>query len=108
MLRTNRRPVLTVGGTQVPRSELAYYRVGCDGVLMAARLSRAALRLLPELAARACRQLVPLRNVAEEFVCRGCATWHGLRLGQRRRVLVQTGWLLCEVETSRVRRRLVV
>jgi transposase len=50
-LRPNRRPMLIVGGTRVP--ELACYRVGCDGVLMAVRLSRAALRLLAEPVARA-------------------------------------------------------
>jgi hypothetical protein len=43
--------MLIVGGTRVP--ELACYRVGCDGVLMAVRLSRAALRLLAEPVARA-------------------------------------------------------
>jgi hypothetical protein len=65
MLRPNHRPVLIVGGTRVPRLELACCRVGCDGVLMVARLSKDALRLLSELAARVCRQLVSLHGVGD-------------------------------------------
>jgi hypothetical protein len=68
----------------VPRAELACCRVGCDGELMAAQLSRAALRLLScqsRPSARAANWCACMawgtgapRVVAVEFVRRGCAT----------------------------------
>jgi hypothetical protein len=47
----------------VPRVEFACYRVGDDGDLTAAQLSRAALRLLSWPAAGAGRQLVCLHGM---------------------------------------------
>jgi hypothetical protein len=102
-LRPNRRPVLIIGGTQVPRSELACCRVGCDGVLMATRLCRAALRLLSELAARACCQLVRLH---------GMGNWRPTHRSGIVRASVQrhVAWtaLWSETETARVNEQVVV
>jgi hypothetical protein len=120
MLRPNCRPMLIIGGTRVPQLELACCRVGCDGVLMVVQLCRAALRLLSELAARVCRQLVRLH---------GMGNWHPTCRSGRVYALVQhhvawtTPWsetaraneqvvvqgrdLSCKVETCRARRRLV-
>jgi hypothetical protein len=103
-LRPNRSPELFAGGTRVPRVELACCRVGRDSDLMVTQLSRAALRLLSRLVARAGRQLVhlhgmgnrPPRVVAEVFTCRDRTTWCGLCLGRRRRLLMRTSSLLCE------------
>jgi hypothetical protein len=111
MLRPKCRHVLGVGGTRMPRAELACCMVGCDGELMAARSGRAALRPMSEPDARACRQLVRLhgmgtgapRVVAEEFTCRGRAMWYGLHLGRRWRVLVRTSCLSCKAETGRAK-----
>jgi hypothetical protein len=108
-LRPNCRPVLVVGGTRVPQVEFVCCRVGGDDDLMAVWLSRAALRLRSGPAARAGRQLVrlhgmgnrPPRVVVEVFVPRDRATWCGLCLGRRRRLLVRTSSLSCEAETCR-------
>jgi Zn-dependent metalloprotease len=54
----------------VPRVEFACCRVGLDGDLMVAQLSRAALRLLSRPAARAGRQLVHLHDI------RNCSPTH--------------------------------
>jgi hypothetical protein len=63
-LRPNCRPVLIVGGTRVPQVEFACCRVGWDDDMMAAQPGRAALRLLSEPGARACRQLVRLHGMS--------------------------------------------
>jgi hypothetical protein len=56
----------------VPRAELACCRAGYDSELMVAWLGRAALRLLSELDARACRQLVCLHGMGNwSLTCRG-------------------------------------
>jgi hypothetical protein len=116
-LRPNRRPELVIGGTCVPREEFACCRVRCDGDLMTAQLSRAALRPVSGPAARVDHQLVYLHGmgnqpppsvVAEVFTCRNCTTWCGLCLGRRRRLLVRMSNLSCGVETCHLRRRLVV
>jgi hypothetical protein len=99
----------------VPRVEFACYRVGGEGDLMAAQLSRAAIRLLPGPAARAGRQLGclhgmgnrPPRVVLEVFARRDRAMRYGLRLGRRRRLLVRTSNSSCKAGTRRARRRLI-
>jgi hypothetical protein len=99
----------------VPRAELACCRVGDDGDLTAAQPSRAALRLLSGPAARAGRQLVHLHGMGNRsprvivgvFTPWDHATWFGLRLGRRRRLLIRMSSLSCEAETCRVRRRLI-
>jgi hypothetical protein len=78
--------------------EFVCCRVGCDGDLMAALLSRAALRLLSGPAAHADRQLVCLHGMGNRpphvmvdvFMRQDRATWYGLCLGRRRRLLVRT------------------
>jgi hypothetical protein len=100
----------------VPQAELACYRVGDDGDLMAAQSGRATLRLLSGPTACAGRQLVclhvmgtdPLRVVVEVLMPRDHATWCGSCLSQRRRLVVRMSSLSCEAETCHVRRRLVV
>jgi hypothetical protein len=103
MLRPNRRLVLIIGGTLVPRSELACCRVGCDGVLMVTRLCKAALRLLSELAARACCQLVRLH---------GMGNGRPTHCSRRVHVLVQrhVAWTApwSEMETARANEQVVV
>jgi hypothetical protein len=99
----------------VPQVEFACFRVGRDFDLMAARLNRAALRLLSRSSARASCQLVrlhgmrnqPPRVVVEEFTCRARTTWYGLHLGRRQRLLVRTSNLSCDAETCCARSRLV-
>jgi hypothetical protein len=96
-LRPNCRHVLDVGATRVPWVEFACCRgVGCDSDMMDVRPCRAALRLLSESSARACRLLVCLHGMGNRHPTRrservhmlGCATWYGLCLGRRWRVLV--------------------
>jgi hypothetical protein len=101
----------------VPRAEFACCRVGDDGDLTAAQLSRTALRLLSGPAADAGRQLVclhgmgnrPPRVVAEVFTRRDRATWSGSREAARanEQLVVQGGDSSCEAERDRARRRLV-
>jgi hypothetical protein len=100
----------------VPRAELACCRVRCDGELMDPRPGKAALRLLsswtPTYAADWCscmaRGTGAPHVAAEEFTCRGHATWYGLRLGWRRRELMRTSCLSCKADTRCARQRLVV
>jgi hypothetical protein len=80
-----------------------------DGDLMAVQLSRATLRLLSGPTARVGRQLVRLHGMGNRSPtrrgrgvhARDRATWYGLRLGWRRRLVVRGGDLSCEVETCR-------
>jgi hypothetical protein len=122
-LRPNRRPVLIVGGTRVPRSELACCRVGWDRASRAARPNSAVLRILSELAARVCCQLACLHGMGNRRLTHRCgeacaSRWHHIcvdrilvggedilcgRAGCRRRGRD----FLCEAETCRARRRLV-
>jgi hypothetical protein len=105
MLRPNHRPELVVGGTPVPRVELACCRVGRDDDLMVARLSRAALRLLLWLAARAGRQLVHLHGVGNRPpppTRRG----GGVHVPGSRHVVQLAPW--SEAETARANEQLVV
>jgi hypothetical protein len=90
---------------------------------MAARLSKAALRLLSELNVRVCRQLVCLHGMGNRRPTRCSGRVHVMRLCHVVRdaswsetesaranelVVVRGGDLSCEAETSLARRRLVV
>jgi hypothetical protein len=106
----------------VPRAELACCRVECDGELMATRSGRAALRLLSELEAHVCRQLVHLHVIgnwcptrrsgrvhvsASRHVVR-FASWSETESARAHELLVVRGGdLSCEAETCQARRRLV-
>jgi hypothetical protein len=89
---------------------------------MAARLSKAALRLLSELNVRVCRQLVCLHGMGNRRPTRCSGRVHVMRLCHVVRdaswsetesaranelVVVRGGDLSCEAETCRARRRLV-
>jgi hypothetical protein len=80
MLRPNCRPALAVGGTRVPRVQLACCRIRCDSDLMAAQLNRAALRLLSGLAARAGCQLVRMHGMGNRRPMRRSGRVHVLGL----------------------------
>jgi hypothetical protein len=116
-LGPNRRPALIIGCTQVLLTELACYRVRRDVASGAARLNSAALRLLSDLAARACRQLAHLHGVGNWRPTRRCegaraSGWRHVRVGH---VLVRDGNCSCERAGCRrrggsphARRRLIV
>jgi hypothetical protein len=91
--------MLIIGGTRVPQLELACCRVGCDGVLMVVQLCRAALRLLSELAARVCRQLVRLHGMGNWHALVGDCSCERAGCRARQRLVVQGGDLSCEAET---------
>jgi hypothetical protein len=82
--------------------EFACYWVGCDDDLMAAQLSRVALRLLSKPAARAGRQLVCLHGMGNRSPTRRGGGVH--TLGSRH-VVRFAPW--SEAENARARRRLV-
>jgi hypothetical protein len=98
-------------------TELACYRVRRDVASGAARLNSAALRLLSDLAARACRQLAHLHGVGNWRPTRRCegaraSGWRHVRVGH---VLVRDGNCSCERAGCRrrggsphARRRLIV
>jgi hypothetical protein len=87
----------------VPQAELACYRVGDDGDLMAAQSGRATLRLLSGPTAGAGRQLVCLHVMGNRSpTCRG----RGAHASRSRHVV----WLApeSEAETARANEQLVV
>jgi hypothetical protein len=92
----------------VPRVEFACCRVGGDGDLTVAQLSRAALRLLSGLVACMGHQLVCLHGMGNQPpLCRG----GGARAGIVQRgtcALVGGEDCSCERAACRARRRLVV
>jgi hypothetical protein len=103
MLRPNRKSELVVGGTRVPWVKFACYRVGRDGGLMAARLSRATLRLLLEPAARGGRQLVRLHGMGTSPSTRRGG---GVHVPGSRHVVRFVPW--SEAETARANEHFVV
>jgi hypothetical protein len=89
----------------VPRSKLACGRVGDDGDGVAVQPGRPVLRLLLALAACMGRQLVSLHGAGNRSPTRHGG---GARAACRGPRLSRSRGGLCEVETSRARRRLVV
>jgi hypothetical protein len=87
----------------VPQVEFACCRVGYDDDLMVARSSRAALRLLSELDAHACHQLVRLHGVGNQDPTRRSRRIHVLG---SRHVARLASW--SEAETARANEQLVV
>jgi hypothetical protein len=102
-VRPNCRHVLVVGGTQVPRVELARCRVGCDDDLMAAWLNRAALMLLSGPTARVGCQLVRLYGMGNRRPTRRSGRVH---VSGSRHVVRFASW--SEAESARVNKQLVV
>jgi hypothetical protein len=122
MLRPISRPVLVVGGTQVPRVESLCCKVRCDDDLKAARLNRAVSRLLSGPTAHACCELVRLHGMRNRCPTHrsgrvhvlGRTTWYDLHPGRgeecsceratcrvRQILVVQCRDLSCEAETGR-------
>jgi hypothetical protein len=105
----------------VPRAELACCRVGDDGDVVAAQLSRAILRLLLGLATRAAtswcvcmaRGIGSPRIAVKMFASRGRAACRGPRHVSgtsrvRQRLVVQGGNFPCEADTCRAMRKFAV
>jgi hypothetical protein len=89
----------------VPRVEFACCRVGCDSDMTAARPGRVALRLLSQLGAHVCRQLVrlhgmgnrrPMRHSGRVHVSGSChmvqlASWSEMESARANELLVVRG-----------------